>query len=45
MVFDYNSVIKENCFKHLQDIITAYVHDIARLLFHNQPCAQRILSL
>ena len=24
----FNSVVKELCFKHLQDIITMYVHDM-----------------
>ena len=27
----FNSVVKELCFKHLQDIITTYVHDITML--------------
>ena len=28
----FNSVIKERCFKHLQDIITTYVHDATTIL-------------
>ena len=27
----FNLVVKEVCFKHLQDIITTYVHDITML--------------
>ena len=27
----FNSVVKELCFKHLQDIVTTYVHDITML--------------
>ena len=27
----FNSVVKELCFKHLQDIITMYVHGITTL--------------
>ena len=41
----FNSVVKELCFKHLQDIITRYVHDITMLYSHNQPQSQRIFSL
>ena len=41
----FNSVIKESCFKNLQDIIPTYVHDVNTLLSHNQPRSQRIFSL
>ena len=40
----FNLVVKESCLKHLQDIITMSVCDIAVLLSHNQPyfqCALR----
>ena len=40
----FNLVVKESCLKHLQDIITMSVCDIAMLLSHNQPyfqCALR----
>ena len=40
----FNSVVKELCFKHLQNIITTYVHDITMLLSHNQPHSQCIFS-
>ena len=40
-----NLVVKELCFKHLQNIITTYVHDITMLLSHNQPYSQCIFSL
>ena len=35
----FNLEVKENCFKHLQDIIPTYAHDVAILLSHNQPCS------
>ena len=38
----FNSVVKQLCFKHLQDIITTYVHDITTLLSDNQPHSQCI---
>ena len=38
----FKSVVKELCFKHLQDIITTYVHDVTMLLSHNQPHSQCI---
>ena len=31
------TLVKQLCFKHRQDIITTYVHDITMLLSHNQP--------
>ena len=41
----FNSVIKQICFKNLEDIIPTYLHDVSRLLPHNQPRSQRIFSL
>ena len=33
----FNSVVKERCFKQLQDIIAMNVHDVTTLLSQNQP--------
>ena len=41
----FNSVVKESCFRHLQDIIIAYAHDVITLFSHNQPHSQCIFSL
>ena len=38
------TLVKQLCFKHRQDIITTYVHDITMLLSHNQPHSQCIFS-
>ena len=39
----FNSVVKDSCFKNLQDIIPTYAHYVTMLLSHNQPCFQHII--
>ena len=41
----FNSVVKGSCSKHLQDIITTYVHDVTTLRSNNQPRSQCTFSL
>ena len=41
----FNSVVKEICFKYLQDVIATSVRDVAAPLYHNQPCSQHSFSL
>ena len=41
----FNSVVKESCFKYLQDVIATSVRDVAAPLYHNQPCSQHPFSL
>ena len=41
----FNSVVKESCFKHLQDITTKNNFDVTKILSHNQPRSQCMFLL
>ena len=41
----FNSVVKESCFKHLEDVITMSVCDVPVPFCHNQVRPQCLFSL
>ena len=41
----FNSVVKECCFKHLEDVITMSVCDVPVPFYHNQVRPQCLFSL